>query len=393
MPTHFAIDIFHRFVSLASRFTDTRFWVLKVTVFTFFLALFIAAPRYLFSPEVAAVEFEAGPWAAIQYKADDLTRNLEDVFDEVGPSGVRVNYRLVMPILVRIFGLNQTSIMILQWMSGLLLFAATALAAFKITGDKVTASMITIIAGTITAGNQAFGETRARFDSLSYLLLTLTMLTSSPILIGMGVFVAAWNDERALIASCLVFLFWLIKALNQPERTLRTLVSPQLIAVVVAWGLYFATRFWYSATFNIGIQHDDNLGLAQFLEQTNAFPMGIWVALEGAWLIVLAAVYVLAHNRRWLPLALYIGGVALIVLIGLAAFDIDRSVAYVYPAILVGLLILGSSVDTQETRIVVFAGMILCLVFPAYLISGPKTYWLKYPLVVEVLLWLADAIR
>jgi hypothetical protein len=388
-----ASDVYHKFISIFSQLTQGKYWIFKVTIFTLFLAIFIATPRYIFPRESSAEMFESGVWHAVSYKANDLTMNLEtNAPSPVGSGGKRVNYRLTVPIIARIFNLNPQGILVIQWIAGIFLFATVTQIVYKLLEDRISAFMSTITIGLMATGNQAFLETRARFDSISYFLISLAILSPSPVVIICSIFIAAWNDERALITSCLAFLFWLLQALKSEKSVFKALFSSQICAIFISWILYFAVRLWYSTKFNIGIQYDPGLGFQNFIKQSNAILMGAWVALEGAWVLVFAAIYILIRERKYVTSILYISGISIVILLGLFAVDISRSVAYVFPAIFVALLIIGSAASKQETRKVIFISMLLTFIFPAYCIGGVSTYWLSYPIFIELPLWLLERI-
>ena len=85
--------------------------------------------------------------------------------------------------------------------------------------------------------------------------------------------------------------------------------------------------------------------------QLNIFPAGAWTGLEGGWLLVLAAAVVLVRRRRFLFLAMYLGAIAILLIVSMCVYDITRSMAYLLPALFVVLDVLGEVESVPDLRL------------------------------------------
>ena len=123
------------------------------------------------------------------------------------------------------------------------------------------------------------------------------------------------------------------------------------------------------------------------VEQINNLPAGCWTALEGGWLLVLAAAVVLARRRRFLFLTMNLGAIAMVLTAARLVLDITRSMAYVLPALFVALDVLSEVESVPDLRLLCGASSLVSILSPNYYVEGVNLIYWNVPLPVRLLSW------
>ena len=157
--------------------------------------------------------------------------------------------------------------------------------------------------------------------------------------------------------------------------------NPKATSVMVAWILYFITRYLLTYYYNfktIGV------GTEYFKDQINNLPIGIWSGLEGFWVVILLSFIVLFyHKNKWFLFAYGIS-ILIIIFVALSVIDITRSMAYLLPSIFISLNIVYRVESKSFNRYLSLAVLVLCL-FPTYYVGGRNTIQLFYPLPLQLI--------
>ena len=170
----------------------------------------------------------------------------------------------------------------------MLLLWVVARIVLKITSDLVASLFVTAGVASTWAGTTSFSELQGIFDGEALLFLSCAVLFERPWLTGLFVFLGAWTDERALVASSLVYLYHVYRHQRQGSLGLGSYCGAAPIAVVVAWAGYFVLRFAMSRYYHM-TPVAGAVGLRFVIKNANNIPMGSWTALEGRLAAGLAA--------------------------------------------------------------------------------------------------------
>jgi hypothetical protein len=355
----------------------------KITLFALAVGLFCSFPNhYGLSDEAAGVS-----WAGVLEKSRDP---FLDMTTKYGPSvhESKLNFRLTVPIAANILGLNRKGILVLHAASAVMLLWSAARVFLRDTSDPVAALFMTVLVASTWAGITGFVEYRGMFDVEALLFLTCALLAQGPMLAGLFAFLAAWTDERGLIASSLVYLYHVYRHYdNGRGDRLSAFVSPTAIGVVLSWAAYFATRFALARAYHISTPVDGT-GLGTFIGQINNFPMGCWTALEGGWLLVFAAVYVLWHQRQLAFLTAFGLSIAILITVAMSVFDITRSMAYILPAVFVAVQVLRKVETPADLRVLCIFAAVIALLWPNYYAEYGNHIWWSTPLPLRIMKWL-----
>ncbi len=363
---------FNFFVSKCEQFTNRKYWVLTLTLLLPLVVLFFAFPTF----ERIPTEFK-GHWDAILHQIQNPFAQKDYIpFSHEA----KITYRLSIPFIARLLNLEIIGLLVFQAVLGTISFYMTLKIFLRLMSDKIVALFLTLSFAFIYAGKTSFIEVRAMFDGVAIFFLIASIYFKNPFAIFIAVFLSSWTDERGLVASSLVFVFWLYNSYSHNKK----IISWQAISVVLAWIAYFATRLYLSHTYNLKTE-TEGTGFAIFREQINNLPIGIWSALEGFWVIVIIAIVLLIKQRQWLIGVPYLFSIGVVLAVGMSVTDITRSVAYVFPAVFLALSIL-EKVETKNTiRKFSLVCLMLSFLYPTYDSTGDYYINWVYPLPLQIL--------
>jgi len=362
-------------IEILEAFINGKHWVIKITMVVFVAALFMAFPSY----ETLADTLNSG-------RALDVAMQIEDlrIFWETRNETNAV-FRITVPLIAKILGLNVFGAYIIQFISGILIFTLTAVIVERETKNRTTAFIITLLIGFTYGGISAFVELRAYYDAVAILLLLLAIWSRSPFIIAPAVLMACFTDERAVIAAGFVAIWW---ALQQPihSKEINLFINLRTIAVVIAVILYLAARLVLMQDFGLS-SFNESTGEFQVFNQINNAPMGLWTGLEGGWLIVILSLWTLISKKRLIILITFLLVIFVQIIGALAVVDITRSMAYLLPALFVAIAILQKE-TSDDLEIVYLISAVISIGWLTYYAGGKSSIWLVYPLPIQVIRWI-----
>ncbi len=359
----------------AENFTSRSGWQWRLALILPLIVLFFSFPSY----ERIDTEF-ASNWDAVLDQSENPIQN--DLKFDPSSHQSKLTFRLTMPLIIRFLGLNVTGVLVLQAFIGILIFYFTTRIFERITKDSVSAFFLTLSFAFILAGKVSFTEIRGIFDGLAIFFMIFAIYFSNPILIFTGVFLASWTDERALIASIFISLFWVWQ--NKNEVSFKRWINKQTIAVVFGWIAYFGVRIFLTKFYGLKTE-TVGIGISYVINQTNNVPIGIWSAFEGLWLVIFSAIFILIKSKDYFFVFSYLLSVTLVLFVALAVFDISRSMTFIFPALFVALSIIVKKEDILHFKKIIFFVMVICFIYPVYTTSGVYFIHWQFPLPVQFL--------
>ncbi len=352
--------------------TGGKYWLFTSAIVLTALALFFAFPSYndIVSKDWDALFAKAAaPFANSTYGA--------------GTHEAKITFRLLVPLILHFTHFGIAGTLVFLGIIGVLNFYMVVRLAFDMLQDKRQAFILGLCSAFIYFGKCSFIELRGTmFDGIAIFLLLCALNFRKPLLIALFVFLAAWCDERALVGSTLVWLYYMLR---QPQgNIIQKSFSAHTISVYVAWVAYAAVRYLLVRTYGLTTSLE-GVGLSVLLNQINNVPMGIWSALEGLWIPVLYAGIMLYRNKRYFEMLKYAGICCIILLAGLMVVDITRSVVYLFPVVFAAITVLQRYVSKEKLNQLLWFALILCFVYPAYYTGGKSSIWWTYPLPLQML--------
>jgi len=334
-------------------------WKLRVVLLVLAFSLFRAFPNYNFLREAE----NQGTWRDAAIKVQDPTADMARRFPAASHEA-KLTFRITVPLLARTLHLGQVGMLALFALCGVFTLYLTLDLSYGITHSRVAAAAVCLAVACVWPGVLAFHQLLGGFYDAVALCLVLAAMWASAPLAAVALFVAAWTDERTLLAGPLVVVYAALR--REPAR---------LIAIVAGGAGYAATRFWFANAYSLHTAFD-GVGLAIFLKEFNMVPLGIWTGLGGCWLIVAAGMWVLVARRRFAAALAF--GLALCAVIGAALVveDVTRSMAYTLPAVFVGLIALMESEPPVAIERLAAASALICVLVPTYFTQSGNATWL-----------------
>ncbi len=372
MLEHALVKIYNSIIVKCETFTNKKNWILITTVLLPLIVFFFAFPSY----EGLQGEFVSS-WNAVLNQVQDPF--VHHVYDSNSHNS-KLLFRITMPLIAHVLHLNVIGILVVQAIFGTLLFYFAIRLFERITRDKVTALLLTLSLTFTYAGRVSFTEIRGMFDGLALFFLVTSMYFKNPVLIFISVFLASWTDERALIASSLVFLYWMYSNNFSGNRFFYT----QTLAVLAGWIAYFGTRYILILFFDFET-NAGGVGLSLLINQVNNTPMAVWSALEGNWLLVIAALYIALKTRKYTFSFLYAGGIVLLLLVSLSVLDLTRSMAYVLPSMFLAIALIKETETLSIMRKLAVTAAVISFIYPAYYTADVYYIGWTYPLPLQLL--------
>jgi len=270
-------------------------WKAKALAAVVALALFRAFPSY----DALDSDFVDQTWRHAEAKFDNPLADSGRIFPPEWHES-NLAFRLTAPVLAHVLGLRRTGMLIASGIGGLVLLFSVLRVSYSIIPNKRVALFVCLATACAWPGAAAYHELRGGYyDATALCLLLLGLSTASAFLTGLWVFLAAWTDERALIASLFLFLFWIRKDYLQ----LRWSRPGKLAAILTAWAGYLALRLYLTANHVFVKLTGTGIGLSTLARQVNIVPIGIWTGLGGGWIIVAAGFIALLLEKRYLMAA------------------------------------------------------------------------------------------
>ncbi len=365
--------------SHGTRIVGCKFWAARVTLIALTLALFGSTPSF---PLVFSNYYQQ-TWKNVVKKFENPLYDPSKT--EIASShDSKLTFRLTVPMIGWALGLGPRSTLILFYFVGVsLLYMATRLGE-RVSRSREVAFYMTLTVASIWPGITSFVVLSGGvYDGVAILLLLCALLARSPAAIASCVFLAEWTDERGILASPLVLLFHGLTL--QGDCLQFQPLRPQALAVPAAWVGYATIRFYLACHFGLSTSQDP--WFHNFVSQIHLLPIGLWTALEGGWILVIASLVDLWFKRRKRLAAWFLLALSPLGILGIAVLDVTRSMAYLVPAIFLAIKVLREYEDpTSLKRLCLFAALVSVSCPNYYADNFVEVEWLL-PLPLSVLRW------
>lgn len=298
----------------------------------------------------------------------------ENAFTEHGRGShaAKLETRILVPALIRIFNLNKLSLLILSLLSGVLLLGA-CYSYFLEKSPPIIAFWLTMAFSFTYTGASGFVETRFIFDALSLALVFIGFLFLkrnskiwTSIFGTLMYFFSILNDERSIFT---ILGFLILAKLSE-----RNCFKRILILTVISFMLYGIYRLLLRYYFFVDTPID-GVGLSLLMEQMNNIRMGLLMFGEGLWILVLVWFYSLSELKYWN--ALFVVLYLFSLMLSFTVVDIGRSTIYWFPILFIGLKTILEFEEPKRLRFA-FTIFLICLFVPTYYVSGKKSVWTTF---------------
>jgi hypothetical protein len=198
------------------------------------------------------------------------------------------------------------------------------------------------------------------------------MCFRNPAVIFLSMSFCCWTDERAVVVSPLVLIWWVVQEAGQERAIIRqhVLLNRRVWAVVLAVLCYVAGRLALGHVWHDPQWHKDLAPHGPWATRWPFFLAGLASSLKWLWLLVAAGgLAAFLSHRRWLAVAMvlfvvaYLGSCTLVL-------DTTRSAAYVFPSVIVGLAWLFRTESRTTVRWLVFGICVLSFLTPSVYVAA-----------------------
>ncbi len=373
-----SMELVKKLDSFINKQLSRKYWALIITLYAVLLSLFLAFPS-LDTFQKNVVEGTRSREVALQIS--DLQYYWENV------TARNTAFRISVPVIASLLGLDVRGAYGLQVISGIFLFYFIARIVERVTNNRKISLFFTLAIAATYAGSTAFTELRSTYDAVALFFLVVALWSSSPFIIVPAILLASFTDERAIVASGFVFLWWAMRSpKNTGPRSFKAFANSQSISVVAGLFVYFIIRLLIVRTFGTQSHMEANQEFLLF-DQINNIPMGLWTGLEAGWAITVVAAYFLAKRRKLLFLGVFLVFFSIQTIGGLAVVDITRSLTYLLPSLFVALIVVQPELKENLRPLMMYI-MLINILFVSYYAGGKSTIWWQYPLPLQIIRWI-----
>jgi hypothetical protein len=324
------------------------------------ISLFLAFPRY--------DQYNNNPvaWDVTMLKSQDLTNSLTKIPPESFMA--KKVFRLTVPVVIRVFHLNRAGVIAIQALLGFLLLLFSYKLANRILEDSVSATLVTAGIAFIYAGRACFTDIAyTHFDGWAYFFILMALYNRNLFAIFLFATMAAWIDERGVLALIFPILFHQVEASKDKNFALLPLLRParSSIAVLLAVAGYIALRLYLTHAYNMHTPANDaNLSVLNQNIIHTSFGFGAFTFLEGFWLLLPAVILTGIKNKHYILMTLILGAILAFSLVVFCVYDLTRSGSYLFSVIFVFLVYIRQFVQIANFRSILAVCFFFCFIFP-----------------------------
>lgn len=334
---------------------EGQYWILKVLivinlVFIFPLFLFSASNMGLQDAIKHYILEKNGFWIAIKYQSENLFSNIPCPLGEVGCHEGKMSFRLLLPILYLAFNKIPLLVILLQYLLGLLASICFIKIIFNVCDDKILAILIYLSLLFTYTGSAHIFDIVTCADGLAYSFLIFSIYFRQRNLIFLFLSLSFWVDERSIICSGFVLIYWLLFPKFDWNFTLEK--SSQVAAVVVSWIVYFMIRWYLSYRFDLSTPSESAnfsylLGKGTFINVMRSLR-----SIEALWLIVIFSIFLSLKNKFTFYSISVLMYWIFILTVALCVADTSRSMGYGIIGLVISFIIIikNHKLTTYELR-------------------------------------------
>ena len=225
-------------------------------------------------------------------------------------------------------------------------------------------------------------------DSLTFLPISLLMISRQPILIIIATSIGCINDERLILSLPFILLWWWPKK-ETWQRSLKNLF-PIIFSCFIGIAIAFVIKISIQqGLIGQGIfePYDANAfkGYFRILNPSKWFSLLVVVffGFRWLWIIPVLALIVLLKNKLSIRSFIFVFSSAISILITFAVSDVSRSCSFFFPMIPVAIDILKDKSTWPESKLKFWISLVIGLnvLTPALKVYGiPSDWWAISPL-------------
>lgn len=348
-----------------TNFTKLKYWKLISALFAPILIYFVSFPGIHNVDQYYTPFFEyvSTPFTQHDFPADSTYSKL--------------TFRLLPILFVKYTKLNILGVIIWQFINGILLIYVFAELIFRISKSNQISFYLTLSLIFIYTGKVSFINFKPNFDSLSLIFYTLYFLTKNKYYKLIVLFLICWVDERAIIASSLLIIYDIYVLIDFEKNFLKQFLK--LSTLIIPFLIYITLRIYLTKVYGLKTS-TGGVSFKILATNLNLLPISTWQAFEGFWILIIGSIYLTLKKgkvKEKLFILLVIISVLMIVLTSNLVYDVSRSLVYLYPLLIICFIFFCNNLTYIRLLRLAIYSLLLCMVYPSYVIGGPKIEWMK----------------
>jgi hypothetical protein len=377
------------FLGYLEKFTGAKNWKIKFSLICFGLVLFFSFPPY----ENFITRNQHDTWEIVLKQIDNPLVQYSQ--DKPESHNAKRTFRLFVPTVCKVFHVKNIYIIyFLQLTIAIVFFYLVISITYRITDDKISALLVSLAFSFTYVGQVGVLDMFAKFDGIAITCLLAAMYFNRPLLIFLFCSAAAWTDERGLIASSLIFIWWKAQEAENGDFGFRRFVVPERnsMAVIFAGLSYLLLRFYLQNEYDLTTV-ESGVGLSIFFNQLNMVPFGVWSAFEGLWIMIILALMSLLYKKNYA--LFFLTAIASLASVGVSflVLDITRSMIYCLPLFFISIQVLSKTETHDFFRNQALLCLLICVIVPTYFAEGAFRIEGSSPLVFKIIDFLREVIR
>lgn len=346
------------------------------------LSNYLKKPRLVDPPAERRADYDQ--WDAISIKIQHPLADMEQYFSPEKQQAKRT-FRFTVPFIAHLLHLQVRGAILLNVLTGPLLFAAVLLLAARLGLPRFWALILSLGTASLHYGHAFANELSGAFDATPYALLILAMAVRNPFGVAGLTVLIGYCDERALIASSAILCFHLLPSSTAQQFSLSRIFTPLPLSIIAGWIICLGSRIAIARSHQLPVL---NAAGANLLFSSYTFGYG-YLSFFSSWkcgmaLVPVGVVQLWTRHFSRLLLLMIVGGMALVCIASLEAFDHTRGLSYAVPFFFVILAaLLRSGANRREMRNVLWPCSLLSLLLPNFTLRGEMDFAQSW--VVQVL--------
>jgi hypothetical protein len=345
-----------------------RLWLAWGVALAIALSLFISFPRISFflGTDAQIVNF----WPVLERQAADPLATAGEQYKDQALHDAKLAFRLTLPLTMKVLHIDWRGLLAIQFGLGILMLALVGKIAMDLFGDRIVALASVFGVASIYAGKAAFLQLGGMGDAYAFAFLTVAVAFRSPLVIAAAVIAACFTDERAVIVSPLLIVYWAMRNSDGRKPDWFNLQTFTVAGAILVAGLIrLILMFGYGLHIPIGAGKD--VGFSVLPLNLPNVQYELPHVLAGLWLWPLVACIILVRNRWWFSLLAVVGVTGAIVAASFMVLDVDRSLAYTLPVVFVSMAIAAwARLAREDLRSIAILGFLISVAFPVNNLLG-----------------------
>jgi hypothetical protein len=301
-----------------------RYWIPVSVAIAWALAIGFSVPGYTVANRAFQEQWSrAYRTNVVNWKVDDPLADMTLRFD-IHTNEAKRTYRITAPAMAYATRTGVDGAYRFNYLCNYFLLHGAILLAASLTGRRTAGLYVGLLLAATYIGTSSFKDLSGWFDATTFAFVILAATVRGPLLCGAAVLLALFSDERALLVGVLAIPTLAIPGAPAPTREAW---RARILAVAGAYATYLGIRG--VLTFGWGIGATPIPIPWEALEHSlSVLRLSLWTPLEGGWLIVAAATWLLLREKeRTIGLA-YAAYFVAFLAANLFVFDTTRSISF-----------------------------------------------------------------